>query len=78
MDSLFDEEGVTDIYDRGYVDYKAFDVYCERGIHFVTRLKNNAVVEPLQSLEIPAGSLVTMDESVRIGSIKSEQNTCFA
>ncbi|OXM13894.1 IS4 family transposase [Paenibacillus herberti] len=68
MDSLIDEEGVTYVFDRGYVDYKAFDSYSERGIHFVTRLKNNAVIEPIESFEIPTGSLVTMDERVRIGS----------
>ncbi|MGM0882786.1 MAG: transposase [Bacillota bacterium] len=71
MDSLIDEEGVTYIFDRGYVDYKVFDVYCERGIHFVTRLKNNAVIEPMQPLVIPTGNLITMDERVRIGSIQN-------
>ncbi|MFC5651479.1 GerAB/ArcD/ProY family transporter [Paenibacillus solisilvae] len=69
MDSLIDEEGVTYVFDRGYVDYGAFDSYCERGIHFVTRLKNNEVIEPLQSFEIPQGSQVTLDEKVRIGSL---------
>ncbi|OXM13302.1 IS4 family transposase [Paenibacillus herberti] len=68
MDALIDEEGATYLFDRGYVDYKAFDDYTERGIHFVTRLKNNAVIEPLESFPIPMESRVTMDERVRIGS----------
>jgi IS4 transposase len=68
MDVLIDEEGVTYVFDRGYVDYKAFNAFSDRGIYFVTRLKNNAVIEPIESIPIPAGSLVTMDERVRIGS----------
>jgi hypothetical protein len=68
MDSLIHEEGVTYVFDRGYVDYGAFDSYSKRGIHFVTRLKNNAVIEPLESFEIPSGSKVNMDEKVLIAS----------
>ncbi|MET3212240.1 UNVERIFIED_CONTAM: IS4 transposase [Paenibacillus sp. PvR008] len=34
----------------------------------MTRLKENAVIEPLQSLEIPEDSKVTMDEWVLVGS----------
>nr|WP_083910412.1 IS4 family transposase [Effusibacillus pohliae] len=45
MDELIDESGAMYVFDRGYVDYKKFDGYCERGIFFVTRLKENAVFE---------------------------------
>ena len=41
MDELIDEEGITYVFDRGYVDYKSFDRYCTDGIQFVTRLKEN-------------------------------------
>ncbi|WGU93926.1 hypothetical protein QJQ58_26030 [Paenibacillus dendritiformis] len=34
----------------------------------MTRLKENTVIEPLQSLEIPEDSKVTMDEWVLVGS----------
>ncbi|WP_143756845.1 hypothetical protein [Paenibacillus peoriae] len=34
----------------------------------MTRLKEKAVIEPLQSLEIPEDSKVTMDEWVLVGS----------
>ncbi|WP_281272436.1 IS4 family transposase [Paenibacillus sambharensis] len=69
MDDLIDEEGITYVFDRGYVDYRIFDRYCSDGIYFVTRLKENAVIEPLQSLEIPEGSKVTMDEWVLCWSV---------
>lgn len=68
MESLIDEVGVTYVFDRGYVDYAAFDRYCEDGIYFVTRLKENAVIEPLQSFETPEGSKVAVDECVLVGS----------
>ncbi|OZQ91452.1 IS4 family transposase [Paenibacillus sp. VTT E-133291] len=77
MDSLINEEGVTYVFDRGYVDYGAFDSYSERGIHFVTRLKNNAVIEPLESFEIPIGSKVSMDEKIRIGSPQKRTKHAF-
>ncbi|WP_254776949.1 hypothetical protein [Paenibacillus sp. yr247] len=42
MDALIDEAGATYVFDRGYVDYAAFDRYCDTGIFFVSRLKKNA------------------------------------
>lgn len=46
LDELIVEENdALNIFDRGYVDYKLFDDYCEKGIRFVTRLKNNAIME---------------------------------
>jgi len=30
---------------RGYLDYRKYDNYCDCGIHFVSRLKDNAVIE---------------------------------
>jgi IS4 transposase len=68
LDDLVDEPGVTYVFDRGYIDYSAFDRYCDNGIHFVTRLKSNAFVEPLEALEIPQGSPIGADMLVRVGS----------
>lgn len=42
---IVQDKEALNIFDRGYVDYKLFDDYCARGIRFVTRLKNNAVME---------------------------------
>lgn len=68
MDELIDEPGVTYIFDRGYIDYAVFDRYCRDKIFFVTRLKSNTHIEPLEEREVPEESTVTLDCDVRIGS----------
>nr|WP_074904851.1 IS4 family transposase [Paenibacillus algorifonticola] len=52
----------------GYIDYAVFDRYCRVEIFFVTRLKSNTHLEPLEEMDVPAGSLVSADCLVRIGS----------
>lgn len=39
------DKDALNVFDRGYIDYKLFDEYCTKGVRFVTRLKNNAVIE---------------------------------
>ncbi|KQO04682.1 hypothetical protein ASF12_14240 [Paenibacillus sp. Leaf72] len=68
LDELVHEPGVTYVFDRGYIDYAAFDRYCRDGIWFVTRLKSNTHIEPLKELVIPDDSVVSADWHVRIGS----------
>lgn len=68
LDALVDEPGMTYIFDRGYMDYFAFDRYCEQDIFFVTRLKSNACIEPITFQEVPKGSSVNEDVIVRVGS----------
>ena len=68
LNELVHEPGVTYVFDRGYIDYAAFDRYCSDGILFVTRLKSNTHIEPLEELAVPEGSSVTADWRVRIGS----------
>lgn len=41
------------LFDRGYVDYKQYAKWTKQNIFFVTRLKDNAVYEQLQEIEIP-------------------------
>lgn len=68
LDKLVDEPGITYVFDRGYMDYAAFDRYCESGISFVTRLKNNTCLEPLQFQTVPTNSSVSEDVVARVGS----------
>lgn len=68
MNELIHEPGVTYVFDRGYIDYSVFDRYCLDGIFFVTRLKSNTHIEPLQELAVPENSHVAVDVLVRIGS----------
>jgi len=47
--SQLDELLITDphalyVFDRGYVDYKKWDDYCDAGIRFVTRIKDNFII----------------------------------
>jgi hypothetical protein len=72
MDELIHEPGVTYVFDRGYIDYAVFDRYCLDGIWFVTRLKSNTHIEPLEELEVPDGSSVSADWRVRIGSLQKK------
>ena len=68
MDDLVDEEGMTYVFDRGYIDYAKFDDYCERGIFFVTRTKKNTVVRIVESFKLPEDSRVLSDQMVYIGT----------
>jgi hypothetical protein len=40
------------IFDKAYVDYEQYDTWTKEDIHFVTRLKDNALFEELQDLDI--------------------------
>lgn len=68
LDELVHEPGVTYVFDRGYIDYAAFERYCSDHIWFVSRLKSNTHIEPLEEHEVPDGSPVSADWRVRIGS----------
>jgi len=46
------------VFDRGYVDYKKWDEYCEAGIRFVTRLKENTLVEIIEQRPIAGTNMV--------------------
>jgi len=62
------------LFDKAYVDYQQYDKWTQQDIHFVTRLKDNAVYDGLEEMEIPdntpAGYL--KDEKIQI-SYKDEQ-----
>lgn len=40
------------VFDKAYVDYKMYEAWTKSGIHFVTRLKDNAVYDQLEEIEI--------------------------
>jgi hypothetical protein len=67
MDALIDETDVTYLMDRGYLDYGKYDDYCERGIRFVSRLKDNAIVEEIKTLPVEEGSSILRDVKVILG-----------
>lgn len=53
------------VFDRAYVDYKQYAKWTADQVHFVTRLKDNAVYDGLQEAEIP--------DSIPNGYLKDEQ-----
>ena len=68
MDNLVvEEQDAINIFDRGYIDYKKFDDYCENGVRFVTRLKSNAVIDVQQELQVAPGSTIERDCIVTLG-----------
>lgn len=86
MDSLITEPGTIYICDKGYVDYKKFDCYTKENIYFVSRLKDNAKLEEVESLPITkcpdTESLLSkditilFDKKVRLGNIYQNLTKC--
>jgi len=50
--------------DRGYNDYKLFSDWTEKGIYFVTRLKDNAVYTVIKDLIIPKNRNIICDQYI--------------
>jgi putative transposase len=53
-DSTFLPKGSIVALDRGYIDYDRFRKWCENGISFVTRAKDNMAFRVLENREVPA------------------------
>jgi len=57
-------KGSMDVFDRGYCDYDWFAGLSEKGVHFVTRLKDNASWVSVEFRPVPADSNVRRDDIV--------------
>jgi len=69
MDGLVTEsEDILNVFDRGYVDYGKFDDYCQAGLRFVSRLKDNAIVEVIENRSVHQDSPVKSDMIVKLGT----------
>jgi hypothetical protein len=58
------ERGTIVAIDRGYIDYEWFVQLTHQGVYFVTRLKDNAAVEIVESRPIPAGTNILKDQII--------------
>lgn len=68
MDALVVEvEDALNVFDRAYIDYKKFDIYCEKGIRFTSRLKENALIEVIEEYPLNPKSHIKKDQKVRLG-----------
>ncbi len=51
--------------DRGYNDYQLFGAWTERGVFFVTRLKDGAAYEVVEQRAVPANRNILADQVIR-------------
>ena len=65
---IVNDSDALNIFDRGYVDYKLFDDYCKKDIRFVTRLKENAVIEFLGQRDVEEDGPIEEDVDVILGT----------
>lgn len=73
--SAFDfEPGSIYVFDRGYTDYRLFGDLCEKGVFFVTRMKDNARYDVLDSRAVPEGWGVVTDEEIALSGFYAEEN----
>lgn len=59
--------------DRGYNDYTLFGRWTERGVYFVTRLKENAAYRTIEQRTVPQRRGILSDEIIRLSGVKAEE-----
>ena len=67
------DKDVLNVFDRGYVDYKRWDDYCEQGIRFVSRLKANAIIDVVKSGVIQVNGSAITERTVVLGKPQTTQ-----
>ena len=72
MDALVvTDSDALNIFDRGYIDYRKFDIYCRNNIRFVTRLKSNAIIDVIQEHTAKPSSNILREATVLLGDKKT-------
>lgn len=66
MDELMTEKNSIYIFDKAYVDYKKFDKLNPNEKQFITRLKDNAVIKEVQSLDVTYSETTLLDTDIKI------------
>lgn len=67
-DLLITDPNALYVFDRGYVDYKSWDDYCDAGIRFVTRIKDNFIINVID--EKPVEGTKMIESTVILGDPK--------
>jgi len=62
------------VMDRGYNDYALFGKWTDEGIHFVTRLKDNAKYEVLEECPVPPNRNIRSDQLIRFTGEKAQKD----
>jgi IS4 transposase len=65
------------VFDRGYVDYQAFDQFSDVGVLFVTRLRENAATWVIQRYEVDEKSKVVYHDLVTVGCGAKKTKNAF-
>lgn len=76
MDDLITQKHCIYVLDKAYVDYKKFDKYTKEEKYFITRLKENALIEETKDLKVSysekrlldIGTEIIYDKAVKLGS----------
>jgi hypothetical protein len=55
--------------DRAYNDYRIYSTWTERGVHFVTRMKDNAVFDVFEERRVPRNRNILSDEIIRLTGV---------
>jgi len=63
------EPGTVVVDDRGYNDYKLFAKWTETEVYFVTRMKDNALYEVVDSRPVPQHRSILKDQTIRLSGI---------
>lgn len=76
LEKLKPDEDTIYVFDKGYNDYKAFNMFCQSGTGFVTRIKDNAVYQTIDEkvIEEHIHSGVEKDEIIQINVTENGEN----
>lgn len=61
------------VIDRGYIDYEMFSRWTSEGVHFVTRLKDNADCSVVEDLPVPQRRNILRDQIIHLEGFYSKQ-----
>jgi hypothetical protein len=59
--------------DRAYNDYRLFAAWTERGVYFVTRIKDNAVYKVVERRGVPLNRSILRDEIIRFTGVDATE-----
>jgi len=60
------------VFDRAYNDYALFGLWTQRGVFFVTRMKENALYEVLEERSLPQNRSILSDQIIRLSGSKAD------
>jgi hypothetical protein len=67
------DPGTVVVDDRGYNDYRLFAKWTERGVYFVTRMKDNALYQVVECHCVPENRHILKDQTIRLTGIGAHE-----